>query len=126
LRKHFTSGFVRVLEKLLAPILSHVRADITDLGSLPDWSEFLNILKKEPLIGPDDMTASIDHSSLLNPELVLSNAQYVELNERESSSFTLELRTCESLLNLLSNIPKVHLDAKSFSVYAAYVLNLER
>ncbi|ONK73407.1 uncharacterized protein A4U43_C04F31180 [Asparagus officinalis] len=97
-----------------------------DLGSLPDWSEFLSIVKKEPLIGLDDGIVSFHHSSLLpNSNLVLQDAKNMDLNDRETS-FMLTLRTCESLLTLLSTIPKVQLDAKSFSVYAAYSLNLER
>lgn len=109
----------------MGPILSHLCSNNMDLGSLPDWLEFLSILRKEPL-RLDDRIASLDHSSSPNISLVRASARHLELNERRSSSHSLELRTCESLLNLLSKIPKVQLDAKSFSVYAAYVLNIER
>lgn len=123
LLKHFTSRFCRVLKKLLYPILSHPCVNI-DLGSLPDWSEFMKILEKEPLSGMDYMTALPD-PLLSQSEGVHLNMQYSE-NDKRQACFLHSLESCESLLNLLCRMPKVHVNCKSFSIYVTYVLNLER
>lgn len=96
-----------------------------DLGSLPDWSEFRNILKEGPSNCLDRIN-SLDGSLLPSPDLVIPQVHDLKFNDGQLSPFSFELRISECLLDVLTKIPIVQLDVKSFSVYASYLLNLEK
>lgn len=106
LRKHFTSGFCQAMERLLSPMMTNLYKSEVDMSLLPDCSDLLSILM-------DKSSGGLD-------------GRIVSLNEGHSSYSSSEFKTCDDLLHLFSKIPKVCLDAKSFSSYATHVLYLER
>ncbi|XP_077246542.1 urb2/Npa2 family protein [Tasmannia lanceolata] len=104
--RHLTSRFCGVLEKTLLPLFRDSFSSDADFKSLPDWSEVSNILDKDPVVGMNDKHDPHD--------------------ERKFPSICTELISCQSLLNLLCWIPKGCAHARPFSVYATYILNIER
>lgn len=79
-----------------------------DLEVLPDWSEVENILENAQ-----------EHDRRVSSGLYLEDH-----NVREFCS--MELETCQNLLNLVCRVIKVHINSKSISLLTTYILNLER
>ncbi|XP_008795175.2 uncharacterized protein LOC103710995 [Phoenix dactylifera] len=117
--KHFPSRFCRIMKKALSPIMRHSWANDIDLSSLPDWSEILKMLDPKPRVNMVDGHALHGHSSNMSYNLCGGEKQ-------SFSSPSVELKTCENLLNLFCKMPGIHVNAKTFSLYASYILNLER
>nr|XP_029119321.1 uncharacterized protein LOC105041402 isoform X2 [Elaeis guineensis] len=116
--KHLPSRFCRIMKKALSPIMRHTWANDIDLSSLPDWSEILKMLDPGPRVNMVDGNALHGCSS---------NMSYNLQGEKQSfSSSSVELKTCENLLNLFCKMPGIHVNVKTFSLCASYMLNLER
>ncbi|XP_020693926.1 uncharacterized protein LOC110107847 isoform X2 [Dendrobium catenatum] len=124
----FSSRFCHLIKKLLSPILLDNSTNNLDLRSLPNWVEFLNILEKgSVMIKENDGLDLHDGSSLSGSVSVLPRMIYLEHSNRQTSySFSLELKACETLFNLFCKMPKFYGNAKLFSRYATYMLNIER
>ncbi|KAG1334627.1 hypothetical protein COCNU_03G007460 [Cocos nucifera] len=116
--KHFPSRFCHIMKKALSPIMRHTGANDIDLSSLPDWSEMLKMLDPGPRVN------MVDGHTLHGCS---SNTSYsLRGKEQSFSSSSVELKTCENLLNLFYKMPGIHVNVKTFSLCASYILNLER
>lgn len=106
------------MKKALSPIMRHTWVNDIDLSSLPDWSEILKMLDQGPRV------TMVNGHAL---HTCSSNISYKLRGEKQSfSSPSVELKTCENLLNLFCKMPGIHRNAKTFSLCASYILNLER
>ncbi|XP_020578100.1 uncharacterized protein LOC110023159 isoform X2 [Phalaenopsis equestris] len=93
-----SSIFCHILKKLLNPALLCIQTNSLDLGCSPNCSV-----------------------SVLPSMICLEKSR-----GEPSSSFSLELKACGNLFNLFCKMPKFYGNAKSFSRYATYMLNIER
>ncbi|KAJ4826097.1 hypothetical protein Tsubulata_010944 [Turnera subulata] len=102
--RYLASRFCHLLEKCILPMSS----GHANLKKLPSWEEVSSELN-ELLEGVKTRSSSPDMPVNLPKEL-------------DNLKFT----ACQSLLGLLCWMPKGYMNSKSFSLYATYLLNLER
>ncbi|MQL78938.1 hypothetical protein Taro_011362 [Colocasia esculenta] len=107
LLRNFTSKLSGLLKKSILPAVTHTFGSNMNLSSLPDLSEILSSLGKEPFL-PDYIHSEDCAGWELSPTVHL------------------EIRMCQALLFLFCKLPEVHKILRSLSVIVAYILHLER
>ena len=102
------SRFCRALEESALPFISSSSGNI-DFKSSPNWPEVFGDLENSPTI-------------------ITRNRNAIESDKEPKAPLltNMELTASQSLLNLLSWIPKGFFDSKSFSLLLTSILNLER
>ncbi|KAF8405366.1 hypothetical protein HHK36_010270 [Tetracentron sinense] len=128
LRRHLRSRFCHVLEKLILPPLSNPSNMNVGLNSLPDWAEVISTLENMSVAVSNRKHVVYDGSSVAEPNFLPSNMLPTEgqKGQKDFPLISTELVACQSLLNLLCWMPKSYVNSRSFTVYAIYILNLER
>ncbi|KAI3934943.1 hypothetical protein MKW92_053085 [Papaver armeniacum] len=112
--RHLPSCFSDVLKQFLVSIFGDTLAGQTDIN---EWEVILNKLEKTSLALNRRHVA--DNAVLpMKPDSLCPDSPFIKC--------TKELLACQSLLNLLSWMPKGYLNSESFSDCATYLLNLER
>ncbi|KAF5190599.1 Urb2/Npa2 family protein [Thalictrum thalictroides] len=119
--RYLTSRFCHVLEKSVLLLFNDSLIKDADLKSTLDWDVVLKELEEMPFVlgkvcvksGPDILVCVKS-----GPDILPS--KFLSLESRK------QIAICQNLLSLLSWVPKVHMELKYFSVYATYILNLER
>ncbi|PIA43558.1 hypothetical protein AQUCO_01900152v1 [Aquilegia coerulea] len=109
--RYLTSRFCHVLEKSVLLLFNDSLLKDADLKTTPNWEEVLRELEEMPFVLSKVCVNS-------GPDILPS--KFFSLESRK------QLAICQNLLSLLSWVPKVHMELKYFSVYATYILNLER
>ncbi|KAI3863602.1 hypothetical protein MKX03_031653 [Papaver bracteatum] len=112
--RHLPSCFSDVLKQFLVSIFGDTLAGQTDIN---EWEVILNKLEKTSLALNRRHVA--DNAVLpMTPDSLCPDSPFIKC--------TKELLACQSLLNLLSWMPKDYLNSESFSDCATNLLNLER
>ncbi|XP_050363117.1 uncharacterized protein LOC126782016 [Argentina anserina] len=114
-RRYFAKLFCRALEKSTLPFISDFPSINVKFKSSPNWSDVLSDLESSSLAISCDKLIVFNCSSASSCKGLNSH-----------SSAMVKFTACQSLLNLLSCMPKGHLDMRSFSHYVTCILNIER
>uniref|UniRef100_A0A2P2J3V6 Nucleolar 27S pre-rRNA processing Urb2/Npa2 C-terminal domain-containing protein n=1 Tax=Rhizophora mucronata TaxID=61149 RepID=A0A2P2J3V6_RHIMU len=114
-RRHLAKRFCLLLEKSVRPLFTDISIGDIGLKSSSNWEEVLSALENS--------------SGLFSGN---NNVNHKEFSGRQSIShlscemLAAKFRACQSLLSLLSWMPKGYMNSKSFSLCVTYLLNLER
>ncbi|KAL5705219.1 hypothetical protein ACHQM5_023555 [Ranunculus cassubicifolius] len=115
LRRHLSSRICHALEKSVLPLFDEDNSLLrcSDWKSIPNWRELLSEL--------DETSVVLNKRNAANSRKGRSS-----FSSKVPVESTKQLAVCQNLLNLLSWLPKCHINTENFSVCAAYILNLER
>ncbi|KAK9287343.1 hypothetical protein L1049_015758 [Liquidambar formosana] len=116
--RHLASTFCRILEKSALSLFNDSLYGDFDFSSSPNWPEVLSELDNSLVVGSGNKYVMHDCSSVAEPISHLSNQVF--------PSTSMEFSACQRLLNLFCWMPKGYSNYRSFSLYAIYILNLER
>ncbi|GAV60305.1 Urb2 domain-containing protein, partial [Cephalotus follicularis] len=122
-RRHFASRFCHILKKLALPVFSGFSVGAVDFKSLPNWAEVLRSLEDSSMLVSTGKL--VTHNGFLKETLMSCSSDDL-LREICWKQQAFPFTACQSLLSLLGWIPKGYLKSKSISLYATYILNLER
>lgn len=111
------SRFCHILEKSAVSLFNDFTVGDVDFSSSPNWTKVLNDLEESLRV-----VSGNKHVASESFPLAKSSPSFDELPTR----FCKEQKAFHSLLNLLCWMPKGYLNSRSFSLYATYILNLER
>ncbi|XP_040369829.1 uncharacterized protein LOC112186617 isoform X2 [Rosa chinensis] len=114
-RRYFAKRFCRALEKSTLPFISDFPSGNVKFKSSPNWPNVLSDLENSSLAISCNKLNVFDCSSASSCT-----------GQNSQPSTIMKFTACQSLLNLLSCMPKGHLDTRSFSRYVTSILNLER
>ncbi|XP_019169327.1 PREDICTED: uncharacterized protein LOC109165139 isoform X1 [Ipomoea nil] len=121
-RRNMTSILCQTLEKSVASLFSSLGD--ANLDSPPDWRKVVDALEDSSAMALRDKNRKNTHLLWVEAFSHLFNLP-AEQSEKKSPFHKIEFTTCQTVLNLLSWIPKGYLSSKSFSRYATSILNLE-
>ncbi|KAJ0967599.1 hypothetical protein J5N97_024516 [Dioscorea zingiberensis] len=127
LLKLFPARFCFVLKNSVSPILSSTLASNADLSAAVELSDVMNVLDNRPVVFIDNGDDICDPSSRSLSDTVpleISGSRYAK--GQSISSLDVALEACESLLELLGRMLRVHISARSFIIYTTCILNLEK
>ncbi|PRQ21949.1 hypothetical protein RchiOBHm_Chr6g0244911 [Rosa chinensis] len=114
-RRYFAKRFCRALEKSTLPFISDFPSGNVKFKSSPNWLNVLSDLENSSLAISCNKLNVFDCSSASSCK-----------GQNSQPSTIMKFTACQSLLNLLSCMPKGHLDTRSFSHYVTSILNLKR
>ncbi|KAM5549952.1 hypothetical protein ABKV19_001070 [Rosa sericea] len=114
-RRYFAKRFCLALEKSTLPFISDFPSGNVKFKSSPNWPNVLSDLENSSLAISCNKLNVFDCSSASSCK-----------GQNSQPSTIMKFTACQSLLNLLSCMPKGHLDTRSFSRYVTSILNLER
>ncbi|KAL6213152.1 hypothetical protein ACLB2K_012599 [Fragaria x ananassa] len=114
-RRYFAKLFCRALEKSTLPFISDFPSRNVKFKSSSNWPDVLSDLENSSLAISCNKLKVFDCSSASSCK-----------GENSQPSNMMKFTACRSLLNLLSCMPKGHLNTRSFSRYVTSILNLER
>ncbi|KAL6211915.1 hypothetical protein ACLB2K_017138 [Fragaria x ananassa] len=114
-RRYFAKLFCHALEKSTLPFISDFPSRNVKFKSSPNWRDVLSDLENSSLAISCNKIKVFDCSSASSCK-----------GENSQPSNMMKFTACRSLLNLLSCMPKGHLNTRSFSHYVTSILNLER
>ena len=119
------SRFCRILEKSILAIFTN--AGQADLKSSPNSPEFLSVPGNSSLVSGNKLGVN---DCTLVAELISGSSNRLPMNRCEEQNYFLshsvEFTDCQTLLNFLCWMPKGYANSKSLSLYATYILNIER
>lgn len=122
------SRFCRILEKSALSLFSSLSIQDVDFSLSSDWRNVLGELENSYM-------AISGNSHVINDPVPDSQFNSYSLNilstemSKERKAFRhakTKFTSCHSLLNLLSWMPKGHMNSKSIPLYFTHILNLER
>ncbi|KAK9941677.1 hypothetical protein M0R45_007374 [Rubus argutus] len=114
-RRYFAKRFCRALKKSTVPIISDFSSGNGKFKSSPNWPEVLSELENAAVAVSYNKLNVFDCSSASSCK-----------GQNSLLSTIMKFTACQSLLNLLSCMPKGHLNSRSFSRFVTSILNLER
>ncbi|GFY94609.1 hypothetical protein Acr_09g0010550 [Actinidia rufa] len=124
-RRLMASRFCRILEKSILAIFTN--AGQADLKSSPNSPEFLSVPGNSSLVFGNKLGVN---GCTLVAELISGSSKRLPMNGCEEQNYFLshsvEFTDCHTLLNFLCWMPKGYANSKSLSLYATYILNIER
>ncbi|XP_057965698.1 uncharacterized protein LOC131156202 [Malania oleifera] len=127
-RRYFASRFCRILEKIILEIFCDSSYGDVDFNSPPSWQKVLSTLDNSSAVFSGNKPFSHGCSLLEKPSSSSCNKLPEECCQEHKAPavISMEIKTCQSLLSLLCWMPKGYSSSRSFSLYATYILNLER
>ncbi|XP_015893451.3 uncharacterized protein LOC107427580 [Ziziphus jujuba] len=126
-RKHFVPRFCRVLEKSALLLIGNFGGNV-DFKSSPNWSEVLSALENPSVVVSSNQHVNCDCFSAIKTTTGSSDKLLTQsCKEPKSLPFpSMKFTACQSLLSLLSWMPKGYFGSRSFSLLVTCILNLER
>ncbi|KAI5388238.1 uncharacterized protein LOC127101398 [Lathyrus oleraceus] len=117
--RNLATIFCSALEKSVLPLFSNITCTAVELGSVPNWIEFLRALDNSKEV-------PVDCSAVKMPVNHSCDKLHADISSRENASpLTIKSFTdCHHLLNLLTLMSDVN--AGSFSHIVSCIFNLER
>ncbi|GMP37637.1 hypothetical protein CsSME_00009228 [Camellia sinensis var. sinensis] len=124
--RHMASTFCQILEKFVLAIFSNVGE--VDLKTSPNWLDILSVLDNSSILVSGNKKVMNDCTSVAEP-VSCSSKRLPKKRSKEQKSFlshSMEFTDCQTLLHYLCWMPKGYANSKSLSLYATYILNIER